>query len=357
VRRLVVESLRHWAIEMGVDGFRFDLASIFLRDDAGGLNFLDPPIISEISTDPVLRRLRLIAEPWEGDGQGYAFGRGFPGLSWGEWNDRFRDDIRRFVKGDNGLVPGLMTRLYGSADAFPDDLAGAYRPTQSVNFVDAHDGLCLYDLVAYTDEGQHSWDCGWHGDQGLPPDILRLRKQQLKNFFCLLLLANGTPMFCAGDEFLNTHFGNGNPYDLDNEVVWLDWRRLESNRDMFRFVKGMIAFRKSHPAIGSRLFWQQTSSLHWYGVGPDVDLSNDSHSLAFSLRGSTVGEGDLYVMISAWWNDLVFTIQEGKPGEWRRAVDTGQTSPSDFLEPGQEQPLRGLQYTVGPRSIVVLVRP
>ena len=170
VRRFVVDSLRYWASEMGVDGFRFDLASVFMRDDVGNLNYQDPSIISEISGDATLDGLRLIAEPWQGElGGGYVLGRAFPGLTWQQWNGKFRDDVRRFVKSDNGLVSALMTRLHGSTDLFPDDLPNAFRPHQSVNFVTCHDGLCLYDMVAYTNDGQASWNCGWEGDAGVPP--------------------------------------------------------------------------------------------------------------------------------------------------------------------------------------------
>ncbi len=354
VRRLVVDSLRYWAVEMGVDGFRFDLASIFMRDDSGNLNYQDPSIISEISSDPVLAGVRLIAEPWQGElGGGYVLGRAFPGLAWRQWNGQFRDDVRRFVKGDEGMVSALMTRLHGSTDLFPDDLANACRPHQSVNFVSCHDGLCLYDLVAYTCEGQASWNCGWQGEAGAPAEVVALRKRQVRNFCALLMLANGTPMFFAGDEFMNTQRGNDNPYDLDSEVVWLDWRRRDANRDVFDFFKRMIAFRKAHPSVGRSGFWH--GDVRWHGVGAASDQSAPSHSLAFLLSGARLGDADLYVMINAWWQDLVFTIQEG--GGWRRVVDTAIDGPDAILEPGREQPLGPAQYRVGARSVVVLVRP
>jgi isoamylase len=353
VRRLVVDSLRYWATEMGVDGFRFDLASIFMRDDSGNLNYQDPSIISEISSDPVLARVRLIAEPWQGElGGGYVLGRAFPGLAWRQWNGQFRDEIRRFVKGDERTVSALMTRLHGSTDLFPDDLRHACRPHQSVNFVTCHDGLCLYDAVSYTNDEEASWNCGWQGDAGAPPEVIALRKRQVKNFCALLMLANGTPMFVAGDEFMSTQGGNDNPYNLDNEVVWLDWRRLEANRDIFQFFKRMIAFRKAHPSLGRSGFWN--GEVRWHGVGANTDQSPTSHSLALFLSGARLGDADIYVMINAWWEDLVFTVQEA--GEWRRVVDTARDSPDDIVEPGGEQPLASLQYTVGARSVVVLTR-
>lgn len=355
VRRLVVDSLRYWAAEMGVDGFRFDLASVFMRDDGGNLNYQDPAIISAISADATLANLRLIAEPWQGEfGGGYVLGRAFPGLTWQQWNGKFRDDVRRFVKGDNGLVSALMTRLHGSTDLFPGDLPNAFRPHQSVNFVTCHDGLCLKDLVSYTNEGQASWNCGWEGEADSPPAVAALRKRQIRNFCCLLMLANGAPMFVAGDEFMNTQRGNDNPYNEDSEVVWLDWRRLRANSDIFRFFKTMIAFRKAHPSIGRSTFWED--DVRWHGVSADPDQSYFSHTLAFFLRGGRLRDCDLYVMINCYWEDLDFTIAEGEAREWLRVVDTSRESPDDILEPGAEQPLASLRYTVRARSIVVLIR-
>jgi glycogen operon protein len=246
VRGLVMESLHHWAGAMHVDGFRFDLASILTRTQDGLLNLLDPPLIAEISEFGYKADVTLVAEAW--DIASYQLGRSFPGQVWRQWNGKFRDDIRAFVKGDTGMVGALMQRLYGSDDLFPDDLFETYRPFQSVNFVTAHDGFCLYDLVSYNQKHNEangngnndgadynlSWNCGWEGDFNAPEAVMALRKRQIKNFFTLLMLANGTPMFCAGDEFMNTQRGNNNPYNQDNETSWLAWDRLEQNRDMFR---------------------------------------------------------------------------------------------------------------------------
>lgn len=167
MRRLVVDSLRYWAIEMGVDGFRFDLASVFMRDDEGNLNYHDPAIISAISADETLAGVRLIAEPWQGEpGGGYVLGRAFSGLTWQQWNGKFRDGVRRFVKGDGGLVPSIMTRLHGSTDLFPGDRANSFRPSQSINFVTCHDGFTLYDLVSYSSDEQDSWNCDGRAGRG-----------------------------------------------------------------------------------------------------------------------------------------------------------------------------------------------
>jgi len=179
-----------------------------------------------------------------------------------------------------------------------------------------------------------------------------LRRKQVKNFCCLLMLSNGIPMFRAGDEFLNTQFGNNNPYNQDNETGWLDWSQLETNRDIFRFFKNMIAFRKSHPSLGRSRFWRE--DVNWYGTGAKADLSRDSHSLAFCLHGASQDDDDIYVMINAYWENLIFEIQEGKPQEWVRVVDTTLPSPDDFAERGES--LERLSYATSPRSVAVLVK-
>ncbi len=385
VRQLVVNSLQYWAKEMHVDGFRFDLASVFSRKTDGSINLEDPPIFGDIASDEELARVRMIAEPWEGNmaapnyelglsavqasefegaccamcGQSQcecakvttALQRGFPGIGWRQWNDKFRTTVRHFVKGDPGYVSDLMTRLYGSADVFPDSLQEACRPYESLNYVSAHDGLTMYDLVSYN--STDSWNCGDHdGEANIGADVMRLRKQQVKNFFCLLLLSNGTPMFRAGDEFLQTQSGDGNPYNVDGAKTWLDWSRLETHRDMFRFFQRMIAFRKSHPSPGRSVFWRD--DVKWYGVGSQVDWTYPSRSLAYCLHRASANESDLYVMINAYWEPLSFAIQEGEPREWRRIVDTSEESPNDFTD--TPAALVSPSYTVQARSVVVLVR-
>jgi len=366
VRQMVLDSLRYWRLRMGIDGFRFDLASIFSRNPDGSLNWSDPPIFSEIASDPALRNLRLIAEPWDAAGA-YQLGHVFPGITWLQWNGRFRDDVRRFARGDSGMVDNFLRRMYGSDDFFPDDRESAYHAYQSINFVDSHDGFTLYDLVSYnqkhnlanghdntdgTDEN-YSWNCGHEGDDGVPPEVMLLRRRQVKNYCSLLMLANGTPMFRAGDEFLQTQRGNNNPYNQDNEASWLDWDRWRSNPDIFRFFKEMIAFRKAHPSIGRSRFWR--GDVRWYGVGSLADLSYNSHTLAYCLNGESHEDDDLYVMVNAYWEALTFAIQQGSARQWRRMVDTSLPSPDDITPEGV--PIRTLQYRVGPRSVVVFVRP
>ncbi len=366
VRSMVLDSLRYWVKEMGVDGFRFDLASIFTRSSDGSVNLKDAPIISAIRSDPDLANVRLIAEAW--DISSYQLGRTFPGISWQQWNGEFRDDVRRFVRGDNGLVNSLIQRLYGSDDLFPDSLVEAYHAYQSVNFITAHDGFTLYDLVSYnhkhneinghgnTDGSDHnfSWNCGWEGDTEVPDEVMHLRKTQIKNFCCLLMLANGTPMIRAGDEFMQTQSGNNNPYNQDNKISWLNWNLLETNQNMFRFFRNMIAFRKTHPSLGRSRFWRD--DIHWYGVNSEVDRAEHSHTLAYCLHGISQDDRDIYVMINAYWQDRVFTIQEGASAEWRRVVDTSLESPDDIAEPGNEEALQSLRYKVKARSIVILIR-
>jgi glycogen operon protein len=363
---LILESLRYWVSEMHVDGFRFDLASVLGRSRDGSFENADTSLLTAIRTDPVLRHVHLIAEPWDA-GWAYQLGTKFPGLGWCQWNGRFRDDVRRFVRGDPAMVGALMLRLYGSDDLFPDNPRDAHRPFEAVNYVTCHDGFTLYDAVSYNERhnwpnghgntdgaGDNlSWNCGWEGDEDVPARVMALRQRQAKNLMCLLLLANGVPMFAAGDEFLHTQRGNNNPYNQDNETTWLDWSRKRAHADHFRFVKLLIQFRKSHPSLGRIRFWRD--DVNWYGVGSGVDLSFDSHSLAYCLHGASQGDCDVYVMINAYHEPLDFEIQESPAGGWRRAIDTGLDSPLDIGEPGHEQPVPSLRYRVLPRSVVVLV--
>jgi isoamylase len=360
-RALVLRSLAHWAEQMGVDGFRFDLASILTRDAEGAVEGDMPPMINEIGILAGTHDLRVTAEAW--DLGAYQLGRGFPGIMWRQWNGKFRDDVRGFVKGDDGLVPALMSRVYGSADLFPDGPHDMYRPYQSINFVTAHDGFCLYDLVSYDERHNEanghggtdgssdnlSWNCGWEGDEGAPPEVLALRMRQMKNFAALMMLSNGVPMIVAGDEFANTQRGNNNPYNQDNEITWLDWDRLESHRDLFAFFKAMIALRKGRRSIARSRFWR--GDVQWFGTSGAPDTAPWSHSVAWHLSGARYGEGDLYAMVNAHWEPLEFTIQV--PGQWRRIVDTTRSAPEHVVAVA-DAPAVGMSVTVADRSIVVL---
>lgn len=367
VQKLIVDSLRYWREEMHIDGFRFDLASIFAMKADGTPDTEHPPIFGQISSIKGLRGTRLIAEPWDAAGT-YQLGRSFPGWMWMQWNAKFRDTMQQFVRGDHGMVPELMTRLYGSSDLFPDDRYHSCRPWQSINYVTSHDGATLYDLVSYerkynwanghgNTDGCHEykWNCGHEGDIDVPGDVLKLRKQQVKNFFCLLMLSNGAPMFRMGDEFLQTQGGNNNAYNQDNETSWLNWERLNEHRDVFRFVKGMIAFRKAHTGIARSYFWRD--DVRWYGTQEPADLSDSSRVLAFCLDGESTGTDDLYVMINAHREPLTFGIHEGTVGQWHLAVDTALASPTDIPSVNARSVVKTPTYVVQGNSVVVLVRP
>ncbi len=366
VRSLILESLIFWIEHMKVDGFRFDLASVFARRSDGGIDLDHPSLISDIGVLAARHGVRMTAEAWDIDT--YLLGRAFPGINWRQWNGKYRDDLRDFVRGIPGRVGALMQRLYGSDDLFPDDLENSYRPFQSVNFITAHDGFCLYDLVSYdnkhneanghdnTDgsDDNRSWNCGWEGDHHVPGAVLALRRRQVRNFMCLLMLSNGTPMFCAGDEFLGTHAGNNNPYNQDNAINYLDWDLLRANREIFRFVQKMIAFRKAHPSIARSHYWRE--DVVWYGrAGKIVDLSENGKHLAYCLHGASMEDEDIYVMINASHKALRFRVQEGRARDWWLAVDTNLPSPLDIVEAENREHLLSLDYLVGARSVVVLV--
>jgi glycogen operon protein len=364
VRKMILDSMRHW-VRLGVDGFRFDLASIYARDADGGFRWMEPPIFGEISADPDFARVRLIAEPW--DAGASQLGRSFPGLTWQQWNGAFRDDVRRAVRGDPAMVSSLMRRLYGSDDLFPDERIYAYRPVQSVNYVTSHDGPTLYDLVAFNHKrnwanghdnrdgppNSYSWNCGWEGDDRVPDDVMRLRLRQAKNFITLLFLANGTPMLRAGDEFLHTQRGNDNPYNQDDGSTWLDWSRVERFAEFHRFVKLAIAFRRAHPSIGRSRFWRE--DVDWRGAGGVVDSSPEARSLAYRLRGGSEGDADLFAMINMSQEPMPFRLDDAGSPAWRRAIDTSRPSPDDFYASGDEVHVGDGDYVVSARSVVVLV--
>lgn len=366
VRRLIVDSLRFWVEDMHVDGFRFDLATILSRDLNGNLiTDRGSPIFNEIVSDPTLREVRLIAEPW--DVAAFQLGYSFPACTWYQWNGRFRDDVRRFVKSDPGMVPSLMRRLYGSDDLFPDSPSETYRAFQSINFVTAHDGFCLYDLVSYThkrnhangrdntdgSDDNHSWNCGYEGDDP-PPEVATLRKRQIKNLCALLLLSNGTPMILAGDEFMNTQRGNNNPYNQDNPTSWLDWSLAKKNADMLRFWQCMIRFRRRHASLQRSHFYRRDVS--WFGTDGAVDTTVESRCLAMYLTGQSLRDGDLYLMVNAFWQPQTFRIgaPEG-PSAWRRVLDTGLDSPDDFAD-GEGDSIGSDEYTLVSRSVALLLR-
>jgi glycogen operon protein len=333
---------------MHVDGFRFDLAALLARSEDGSFDLSSPPIFAELAADPELADTRFIAEPWDAGG-GYLLGRSYPGLNWMQWNGQYRDTIRRFVRSDNDLVSTVMTRVYGSDDLFPGDAANARQPWQSVNYIVSHDGYTLYDQVAYTNDGQLSWGCGFEGDAGVPANVLTLRKRQARNFLTVLMMSNGTPMIRMGDEVLQTQNGNDNPYGLDDATVWLDWSKQAANAAFYRFTKQLIAFRNSHPGICRARYWR--SDVSWYGPNGAPDMSPTSHTLAYVIHGTSQGDTDIYVMINAYWQDVSFTLQE--PGPWSRVIDTNRASPDDI---GNPVPIAGPAVVIGARSVVVAIK-
>lgn len=362
VRKMILDSMRYWVSELHVDGFRFDLASVFARKADGSIDFDEPAIFSDIASDPAFDGVRMLAEPWDAAGA-YELGRAFPGITWLQWNSRFRDDVRRFVRGDPNQTGALMQRIYGSNDLFPDDIIDAYHAYQSVNHVTSHDGFTLYDLVSYErkrnlanghdnrDGPVANWssNCGWEGDDGVPPEVVAMRERQAKNLIALLMLANGTPMIRAGDEMLHTQRGNNNPYNQDNETTWLDWRRRDERPGFCRFVREMIAFRKQHPAIARSRFWR--GDVHWYGPRGVADLADPF--VAWLLRGASEGDADLYVMVNASAEPVTFVLQDH--GAWRVCIDTARPSPDD-IERLRPRELHRPSYLVEPRAVVVLTR-
>ncbi|MFN8628080.1 MAG: glycogen debranching protein GlgX [Candidatus Binatia bacterium] len=372
VRRLIQDSLRYWVTQMHVDGFRFDLASILSRDEAGR-PLPSPPVLWDIESDPVLAGTKLIAEAWDAAGL-YQVGS-FAGDAWQEWNGRFRDDVRRFWKGDNGTVSHLSARILGSPDIYAHEEREA---EQSVNFVTCHDGFTLNDLVSYNRKhneanGENnrdgaddnlSWNCGTEGPTD-DPAIEGLRNRQVKNFLALEMLAAGTPMLLMGDEMRRTQHGNNNAYCQDGDVSWLDWSLLERHGDIHRLVKSLIAFRQRREVVAydGRLSLNQLlqrARIEWHGVALHrPDWSDDSHSLAFTLH-SLHGRFLLHGMLNAYWEPLTFELPP-VPSEsqhpWRRCLDTARASPDDFW-PWETAPLvEQAAYVTQPRSMVVLMLP
>jgi glycogen operon protein len=369
VRRLIQDSLRYWVTQMHVDGFRFDLASILARDENGQPS-PNPPVLWDIESDPLLAGTKLIAEAWDPAGL-YQVGS-FIGDTWQEWNDRFRDDVRRFIKAENGTVPRLAARILGSPDIYGHEERTA---EQSINFVACHDGFTLNDLVSYEHKcneanGENnrdgatdnlSWNCGVEGPTD-DPAIEALRNRQIKNYFAIQLLAMGTPMLLMGDEARRTQKGNNNAYCHDSELTWLDWTLLERHAGIHRFVKTLNAFRQRRDLVAedralSLNALLRRARVEWHGVRlGQPDWSDHSHSLAFTLR-SRHARFSFHAMFSAYWEPLTFELPPSPAGgerAWHRCIDTALDSPDDIqawqAAPVVEQP----GYTVQPRSVVLL---
>jgi len=369
VRRLIMDSLHFWVSEMHVDGFRFDLASILSRDESG-ISVQNPPILWDIESDPVFAGIKLIAEAWDAAGL-YQLGS-FAGDNWKEWNGKFRDDVRRFLRGDPGMLSPLATRLVGSPDLFAHQKKG---PEQSINFVACHDGFTLADLVSYNHKHNEqnkeenrdgsndnfSWNCGIEGDTDNPM-ILALRKRQVRNFLVLNLLAVGTPMINMGDELGRTQKGNNNAYCQDNEISWMDWSLMDKQPGLLRFVKLLIQSRQlmdlPNRAPGYSLSQVlESAKIHWHGISlNEPDWSENSHSIAFTVE-SFEGNMEFQFLINAFNETLRFEIPksiENKP--WKLWIDTSLEPPDDISHWRDAPTTESGYYNVIAHTIVVLVR-
>jgi glycogen operon protein len=357
VQTLILDCLRHWVVEMHVDGFRFDLAPILGRGPRG-TPLKGPSLIHAIEQDPVLARTKLIAEAW--DGGGNQVGK-FPGR-WAEWNAFYRDDVRRFLRGDEGMVSSVATRIAGSSDLYQ---SGERRPSNSINYVTCHDGFTLYDQFSYNEKhneenGENNRDGSDHsfssnsGVEG-PSDrreVKRLRLRRMKTAFALLMVSQGVPMVLAGDEFCRTQRGNNNPYCQDNDISWVNWRLTEEHADLLRFFRKIVSLRRRHAVFrraefltGADRNGDDLPDLCWHGLeAGKPDWSQEAKVLAFTLDGSELGKSekddDFLVIFNEDRKEQRFEIPRPRKGTaWFRIVDTGRPSPGDILEEDRAEPL------------------
>ena len=372
VTQFIIDSLRYWVMEMHVDGFRFDLASALCRDSAGALQ-MQAFLVNAIAEDPVLSNTKLIAEPWDCGG-GYLVG-GFPGGRWSEWNDRYRNDIRRFIRGDEGVVTAAATRIAGSSDLYNHD---GRLTTASVNFITAHDGFTLNDLVSFNgkhndENGENNRDgtddnnCYNHGFEGISvnPKIEKLRLKKIKNYILCLMLSQGIPMMIAGDEFRRTQNGNNNAYCQDNEVSWINWNLAEKNEELVAFTRRIIQLRKNHQVFHRETFFStKTPEIEWFDfTGKNPDWSNPSRFLAFMLDGSMCMnddgkyDSDFYVAGNTDIYDVTITLPSPHKGKkWYLAADTSIEGNDCIAEPGKEECIaEQKRYILPAGSFVVLM--
>ena len=376
VRTFIMDCLRYWVMEMHVDGFRFDLGSILGRDESGRL-MENPPVLQRIAEDPVLSHTKIIAEAWDAGGA-YQVGW-FPGGRWAEWNDRFRDDLRRFWRGDQKQTRHLATRLSGSSDLY---LRDGRKPFHSVNFITSHDGFTLRDMVTY--ENKHNDENGENNRDGSnnnysanygaegpnkKADVIRFR--QMKNFITSMMVSLGTPMLLGGDEMGRTQGGNNNAYCQDNEISWYDWSLLKKHAGFYRFVKEIIAFRRRHPGFMRPEFYtgrdgnyNAIPDISWFDeTGNTTDWDKVGPCLALRMDGSRADiladkdDNDFFIMFNGGGKTVNFKICKPLPGKkWVRAVDTGLNSPDDILMPGYELALEDISvYRIKEHSMVILI--
>ena len=374
VRELIRSALRYWVIEMHIDGFRFDLASILGRDQQGNV-LPDPPMLELIAEDPVLRDIKIIAEAWDAAGL-YQVGSFSTDSRWSEWNGRFRDDVRSFFAGKENSVTGLATRIAGSSDLYQPSSRG---PSNSINLITSHDGFTLYDLVTYEQKYNHqngennkdgenhniSWNSGVEGETD-SPDIEKLRFCRIKSFAVVLLLSQGVPMITAGDEFGRSQKGNNNAWCQDNEISWLDWDLADKNSDLLRFFKNLIALRKNHKIFRrDKFFSLRTASgeaeIIWQSLKPgETDWSPGCHHLGFLLNGSVVQDHHFFVMLNGSKDKAAeFTLpappNPNSEEKWYKIINTAKSSPEDFVSTQHATPYHaGDAVIVEPMAAIVL---
>lgn len=362
VRDLILSALRYWVLEMHIDGFRFDLASILGRDGTGNL-LSNPPLLEQIAEDPILRGTKLIAEAWDAAG---AYEVGSFSKGWAEWNGRYRDDVRRFWRGDDGMLGAFVSRICGSADIY----AKADKcPECSINFVTCHDGFTLHDLVSYRNKhneanGENNRDgtnenfSDNYGAEGETADkqIESIRKRQIKNFLLSLLISRGVPMLSGGDEFCRTQRGNNNAYCQDNETSWYDWSQLEQHQEMYRFTRGMIAFRRAHPILSQEHFYTE-AEISWFSPQGDLPRWTDPKE---KLLACLILEGEhnaLYLMFNAGADAVDFSLPPLLTDtRWHLAADTSHEAPQDMFAAGEEPLWEDTHaYRLGSQSSAILL--
>jgi len=363
VREFVRNVLRYWVMHMHVDGFRFDLASVLGRDEHGNI-LRNAPLLEGIAEDPVLRDIKIIAEAWDAGGA-YQVGS-FSTQRWTEWNGRFRDDVRRFWIGDAGMIGSFASRICGSSDLYRGSGKG---PESSLNFMTSHDGFTLNDLVSYkqkhnSENGEYGHDgsdanysdnCGVEGPSD-DPAVEGMRNRLIKTFLLTLFISRGVPMLLGGDEFRRTQGGNNNAYCQDNEVSWFDWSLVEKHKEIQRFTRGMIAFRRAHPVLRREVFYTD-ADIRWFAPSGGIPHWTDERQKSFAclILGQT--EPDLFLMFNADTRPVDFAIPALPASKiWRLAVDTSRSSPDDLFEAGKEPSMQGqISFRVEPRSSAILL--
>ena len=369
VQQMIVECLRYWVTTYRVDGFRFDLASILGRNE-DGTPMDKPPLLQTLAFDPILGDVKLIAEAWDAGGL-YQVGN-FPSWKrWSEWNGKYRDDLRDFLKGGYWKAPEAALRISGSSDLYNPFERGT---NASFNFLTCHDGFSLYDLYSYnhkhneangwnnTDgsDDNRSWNCGAEGDTK-DPLILKLRYRMIKNAFAVLICSRGTPMFLSGDEFCDTRFGNNNPYCQDNLTSWLDWKLLDTHRDIFEFCKYMIHFRRNHPAIRKSIAQSHCGfpPISQHGATPwDDNFTQDSKIVCTMFAGHDEKqdlEDIVYLAVNPYWESILIHLPKlPEPLQWHLAVDTSLSDTGGCTFEKEQMSHVGNDYLIGARTVVVL---